>query len=147
MSTKKPPAHHVFQEYLAKNQLKLTPQRMCILDVFMKHRGHVASEELYEQVKKRDPHIGQATVYRTLKLLSDSGLAKEVHFGDGLTRYESNLGEEHHDHLICERCGKNLEVVDERIEALQVELAARHGFSLTSHRMYLYGLCEECRAH
>ena len=145
MPIKQHPAHQVFQEYLAKNQLKLTPQRMCILDVFLRYRGHMASEELYEQVKKRDPHIGQATVYRTLKLLSGSGLAKEVHFGDGLTRYENTHGEEHHDHLICERCGKNMEVVDPRIEALQEELAARHGFSLTSHRMYLYGLCAECR--
>lgn len=145
MPSSKHPAYATFQEYLAKNQLKLTPQRMRILEAFLRSKGHIASEELYEQVKKLEPSVGQATVYRTLKLLTDSGLAREVHFGDGLARYEQADDEDHHDHLICERCGKNLEVVDERIETLQEELAAQHGYTLTSHRMYLYGICPDCK--
>lgn len=135
----------VFTEYLAKQNLKMTPQRRLILDVFLRDNGHFTSEELYSKVKEEDKSIGQATVYRTLKLLSDSGIAKEVHFGDGATRYEQKYGSEHHDHIICERCNKTVEVVDEDIERLQDALAAAHGFKLTGHKMYLYGLCRECR--
>ncbi len=134
-----------FRDFLRRNEYKLTPQRELILDTFLHMEGHPAPEELYDAVKKRDPSVGQATVYRTLKLLSQAGMAKELHFGDGLTRYEHKYGQTHHDHLICERCGTNIEVVDETIERLQEELAAKHGFRLTGHRMYLYGVCKDCR--
>lgn len=138
-------AMNVFQEYISRKGLKSTPQRQLIVDVFLKAGGHLATEEVYDLVKKVDASVGQATVYRTMKLLCDSGLAKEVHFGDGVARYEQKYGSQHHDHLICERCGRNIEVLDENIEHLQEELARRHGFVLTSHRMYLYGICEACR--
>lgn len=134
-----------FADYAAREQLKMTPQRRHILDVFLEQQGHVTSEELYEKVRATYKTIGQATVYRTLKLLSGSGIAKEVDFGDGVTRYERQHGDDHHDHLICERCGKNVEVLDETIEKLQEEVAARHGFTLTRHKMYLYGVCSDCR--
>ncbi|WP_028588393.1 Fur family transcriptional regulator [Desulfocurvus vexinensis] len=135
----------VFTEFLTRKNLKMTPQRRLILDVFLAEDGHLASEDLYNRVKAQDKSIGQATVYRTLKLLSESGLAKEVHFGDGVTRYEKKYGSAHHDHILCERCGATLEVVDEHIERLQEELAKAHGFVLTGHKMYLYGICAKCR--
>lgn len=135
----------VFQEYITRKKLKATPQRFLIVDVFLQSRGHLTTEELYERVKAVDGSVGQATVYRTMKLLCDSKLAKEVHFGDGVARYEHNYGEKHHDHLICERCGENLEVLDEDIERLQDELATRYGYKLTTHRMYLYGICPTCQ--
>jgi len=84
-------------------------------------------------------------VYRTLKLLTSSGLAREVDFGEGLSRYEHLWGHAHHDHLICTSCGRTLEVMDTEIERLQERLAQRHGFSLTGHKMDLYGLCPRCR--
>ena len=136
----------VFHEYIARNGLKVTPQRMLIVEVFMGAGGHLTTEELYERVKATDPSVGQATVYRTMKLLCDSGLAKEVHFGDGVARYEQKYGSKHHDHLICEACGENIEVLDDEIERLQEDLARRHGYVLTSHRMYLFGVCGKCRS-
>ena len=90
------------------------------------------------------PPSARPTVYRTLKLLADAGLAKAVEFGDGAVRYELLYGQVHHDHLICEQCGINVEVVDPAIEKLQEQVAARHGFALTGHKLYLYGLCPEC---
>lgn len=137
--------HVSFQAYLKNKRLKVTPQRRLVLDVFLNSHGHLSTEELYEKVKTIDPSIGQTTVYRTMKLLADSSIAREVHFGDGLARYENMCGASHHDHLICESCGRNIEVVDSDIEQLQEQLAVRHGFVLTSHRMYLYGLCPDCR--
>ena len=135
----------IFAEFIARKKLKMTPQRRQILGVFLSEEGHVTSEELYQQVKQACPSIGQATVYRTLKLLADSGLAKAVEFGDGVVRYEIFYGQSHHDHLICEQCGVNVEVVDPAIERLQEEVARRHGFSLTGHKLYLYGLCPDCQ--
>lgn len=134
-----------FSDYIAKQGLKQTPQRRLIVDVFFKSGKHLSTEELYDQVRAVDSSIGQATVYRTLKLLCDAELAKELHFGDGTARYEPAEADSHHDHLICISCGKNQEFVDDDIERLQEELAARYGFTLTSHRMYLYGVCSGCR--
>jgi len=135
----------IFEDFLIKNNLRMTPQRRLILDVFLETEQHVTSEELYDVVKKKDQSLGQATVYRTLRLLSDAGLAREVDFGDGVIRYEHEYGHEHHDHIICERCKKQIEVLDDKIEELQKRLAKRHGFRLTGHKMYLWGICKECR--
>lgn len=133
-----------FLDYLSSQGLKNTPQRRLIVDVFLKRGYHLSTEELYGLARKEDESVGQATVYRTLKLLCEAGIARELHFGDGITRYEPAIDDSHHDHLICLSCGKNIEVVDDNIEELQEKLAASHGFTLTSHRMYLYGQCESC---
>lgn len=132
-----------FYSFLGGKGLKNTPQRRLIVETFLKTKDHVTTEELYALVRAKDPKIGQATVYRTLRLLCEAGLAREFHFGGGMASYEP-AEEAHHDHLICTSCGKNIEVVDETIERLQEKLAAGHGFSLTSHRMYLYGVCSDC---
>ena len=135
-----------FQSYLKDKGLKVTPQRRFILEIFHQAKGHLSIEELYRRIHDADPCIGQTTVYRTMKLLVDSGIAREVQFADGLVRYENVYGASHHDHLICESCGKNIEIMDSRIEQLQELLAAHHGFVLTSHHMCLYGVCPDCRA-
>lgn len=138
-------AQDIFTEYLTRQRLKMTPQRRTILEVFLAEEGHISSEELYNLVRKEDSSIGQATVYRTLKLLADSGIAKSVDFNDGVIRYEHKYGHEHHDHLVCEHCGKTIEAVDSEIEHLQEVLAKKHGFKLTHHEMYLFGVCKECQ--
>lgn len=135
----------VFADYLAEKNLKMTPQRRLILDTMLKQTGHLSSEELYDKVKRRDSSIGQATVYRTLKLLNESGVIEPLDFADGVTRYEPSYGKEHHDHLICQRCNKNIEILDETIERRQEEIAKEHGFTLEHHKMYLYGICPDCR--
>ncbi len=134
----------MFIGYLAGHGLKNTPQRRLIVQVFFDSDKHMTTEELYESVRAKDAGIGQATVYRTLKLLTEAKLAKEMHFGDGTARYEPAVEDTHHDHLICTACGKNTEVLDDTIEKLQEALAEKHGFTLTSHRMYLYGICNDC---
>lgn len=135
----------IFEKFLVRKNLRETPQRGLILDEFLKLEDHITAEQLYDIVKKRDRTVGQATVYRVLKLLVEGGLAREVDFGDGVMRYEHHYGHQHHDHLVCRRCGRTVEVCDPVIEELQQRLAAQHGFSLLDHEMYLYGLCEKCR--
>lgn len=135
----------VLDKFLDKKGLRGTPQRDLILDEFLKREQHTTAEELYDIVKQRDRTTGQATVYRTLKLFCKAGLAREVDFGDGVMRYEHLYRHAHHDHLVCQGCGKTVEVVDTVIEELQHRLSAQYGFQLTGHEMYLYGLCEKCR--
>ncbi len=114
-------------------------------DVFFRSGGHLTVEELLQRVRECDPRIGHATIYRTLKLLKDCGLAHERRFGDGASRYEVALDDEHHDHLICLDCGKIVEFEDDAIERAQEAVAMQHGFELLVHRHELYGRCSECR--
>ncbi|HXQ21929.1 MAG TPA: transcriptional repressor [Candidatus Acidoferrales bacterium] len=135
----------IFKEHLRRQGLKSTAQRDDIAHVFFASHRHISVEELYNEVKRINPRIGYATVYRTVKLLTECGLAVERHFRDGEARYESQAEGRHHDHLICERCGKIVEFEEDRIEALQAEVARRLGFRFTGHKMELYGLCRECQ--
>lgn len=132
--------------FMEKNGLRSTAQRRTVTDVFLRATGHLSIEELLALVRERDPKIGYATVYRTLKLLKDCGIAYERHFGDGVSRYEIAFVDEHHDHLICLECGKIVEFENHEIERLQEELAARHGFTLKRHTHELYGICADCSA-
>jgi Fur family ferric uptake transcriptional regulator len=129
--------------YLDDNRLKHTRQREAILEVFLETRGHITSEDLFGKVRELYPHIGHTTVYRTMKILCDAGLASERHFDDGATRYE--IEHEHHDHLVCLRCGKIIEFESSMIEGAQQEVAKRHGFRLLRHRHELYGHCSDCQ--
>ncbi|MEM9068345.1 MAG: Fur family transcriptional regulator [Myxococcota bacterium] len=131
--------------YMDKNGLRSTAQRRTVTDVFFRSSGHLSIEDLLALVRKRDRKIGYATVYRTLKLLKDCGIAYERHFGDGVSRYEIALEDEHHDHLICLECGKIVEFENEEIERLQDELAKGHGFKLKRHTHELYGICGACQ--
>jgi Fur family ferric uptake transcriptional regulator len=128
-----------------RENLRSTAQRRLVTDTFFRSQGHLSIEDLLAQVREHDPKVGYATVYRTLKLLKDSGLANERHFGDGVSRYEVAHEDAHHDHLICTKCGTIVEFEDPEIEAAQEQLAKRHGFKLTRHKHELYGLCPECQ--
>ncbi|MFL6208041.1 MAG: Fur family transcriptional regulator [Pyrinomonadaceae bacterium] len=135
----------IFHRHIQKAGLKRTAQRDLILDVFLRTEEHLSSEDLYRLVQQEDAAIGQTTVYRTLKLLTDAGLAREVRFGDGRTRYEHNYKHPHHDHLICTQCGKTIEFYSADMEALQDQIAAKHKFELTHHTMRMFGYCPACR--
>jgi Fur family transcriptional regulator, ferric uptake regulator len=133
-----------WRAYLQENNLNTTQQRELIVDQFLRCRDHVSIDELLARVRKRNRKVGYATVYRTLKLLVDSGLAIQRQFGDGQARFE--VDGDHHDHLICTKCGLILEFEDDEIEALQERIAERlGGFKVTRHRHELYGLCPKAR--
>lgn len=134
----------MLRDYVARNGLKFTRQRELIADVFFKSGGHLKVEDLLERVREVDPQVSLATVYRTMKLLTECGLAEPHRFRDGHTRYEPSEGEdEHHDHLICTVCGRIVEFYNSDIERLQEQIAASFGFRVTHHRMELYGSCED----
>ena len=136
----------LLQTHMAKKGLRSTDQRRLIVETFFDSPNHVSIEELLATVRTKDPKVGYATVYRTLKLLTECGVAFERRFGDGLTRYELADDHNHHDHLICVECGNIVEFEEPRVEAIQEEIAARYGFELRSHKHEMYGVCPDCRA-
>jgi Fur family transcriptional regulator, ferric uptake regulator len=136
----------MLETYMDKKGLRSTDQRRLIVDTFFRADNHVSIEELLAQVRTKDPRVGYATVYRTLKLLTECGVANERRFGDGLTRYELADDSTHHDHLICVDCGDITEFEEPRIEELQDRVAKSYGFVLRSHKHELYGICPKCQA-
>jgi Fur family ferric uptake transcriptional regulator len=130
--------------YMARKRLKSTDQRRLIVDAFFGAKRHVTVDDMHAIVRTHETRIGYATVYRTMKLLTECGVAEERRFGDGFTRYELCAGA-HHDHLICVQCGDIAEFNEPRIEALQEEVAVHHGFELRRHEHELYGLCPDCQ--
>jgi Fur family ferric uptake transcriptional regulator len=134
-----------FRQWIKDQGLKATSQREDIAQVFFATNRHISVEELYSEVRHVNPRVGYATVYRTMKLLKECGLAAERHFADGQARFENLEAERHHDHIICERCGRIVEFIHPQMEQLQEKVAQRFGFVATTHKMEIYGICQECR--
>ncbi|HHL40201.1 MAG TPA: transcriptional repressor [Deltaproteobacteria bacterium] len=134
------------KRYLEREGLKSTSQRDFIAQTFFKTNTHISIDELLKKVRRKNPSIGYATVYRTMKLLVDSGLAIARHFGDNQTRYENIPKDGHHDHIICVKCLKIVEFHDQKIEDIQDEIARNAGFEVINHKLEIYGYCPACSA-
>ena len=130
---------------LKARQLRLTRPRLNILEVLVGTGEHLAIEEIRDRASALGESVSFATVYRTMRLLVDEGIAVALRFEDGSTRYECVDEGEHHDHLICTRCGAVTEFTDDEIERLQRQAAMAHGYSMTGHRLEIYGQCKRCR--
>jgi Fur family ferric uptake transcriptional regulator len=124
--------------------LKVTTQRLLILQAFQEGRRHITAQELFEKVVKRDSSIGFATVYRFLRSMADQKLVTEVRMGGLPARYELTP-QKHHDHLTCTKCGLIVEFENKTIESLQEKVAQQFGFQLTEHLLELYGICSKCQ--
>jgi len=135
-----------FKNILKADKLKFTSQREAIVSTLYQNPKHYTSEGLYILVKQRNPelNIGIATVYRTLALLEENGIVSSISLGIQGKKFEI-ANKPHHDHLICESCGKIVEFENEEIENLQHKIAKESQFKLTDHLMQLYGICHECQ--
>lgn len=129
-----------FQAYLDDQGLRYTSQRRVIAEAFYGSGAHLSLNEVLDLARSKQASIGFATVYRTMKLLAESGLAIEHRFDEDGARYEP-AGHDHHDHLICNRCGRIIEFEDEVVEQRQEEVAREFGFRVASHRHEIYGEC------
>ncbi len=133
----------VLADYLVKHGLKRSAQREAILEAFLKAGHHVSVEDLLKIVRRREPEVGRTTIYRTLKLFQEAGLASELLFG-GEARFEPLWNRCHHDHFVCVSCGAIFEFQSPEIERLQDDIASRLGFVIEGHRHNIYGRCSKC---
>jgi len=138
-------AKMVFRQHLKNKGLLHSKQREQILDVFLRTERHPTIDDLYELVRRKNPKIGLATVYRAMKVICDAGLAREVDFGDGIRRFEHKYQHQHHDHLVCLECGRVIEVLSPEIKKLQERLAKKYSFTSLRHRMQIFGICRKCK--
>ena len=134
-----------FKDVLRKEGLKITPQRIAVLEEIMKDKGHRESEDVYMAINTRKTYVSRATVYRTLDILVQHGFARKLNLGDGRARYETKIDSPHHDHMICNNCTKIIEFVNDEIENIQEEIAKNHQFKLQQHIHQLFGICKECQ--
>lgn len=135
-----------FKSLLKKNSLKFTVQREVILKTLYNSDIHLTPESLHQLIQKKYPELktGIATVYRTLSLLEESGIATSLSFGAQGKKYELGA-KKHHDHLICTECGSITEFVDEEIEHRQQKITEELGFKMSDHSMQIYGICKKCQ--
>lgn len=138
-------AHKIFNEYIKSSGLKETAQRGIILDTFLSTDDHVSVEDLHLILKKYRHKVGYATIYRTMKLIADSGLAREVSFNDGISRFEHTFDSEHHHHLICQECQQIVEFSSKALNAEEKAIAKKHGFKTYSHHFEIFGICKSCQ--
>ncbi len=130
--------------FIHEKKMNSSKTRDIIADIFFKADRHVSLQSLFDLVRKNFPRIGISTVYRTLKVLQEAGLAVERRFSDSETVYENYDSENHHDHAICLNCSSILEFENQEIEALQMEVAKKLEFVLIEHKLELYGYCKKC---
>jgi Fur family ferric uptake transcriptional regulator len=133
------------REFLRAKGLHESKVRDLVVETFIAADDHMSLDSILTKVRAKNPGVGMATVYRTMRLLEEAGLVQARDFS-GATVFEVTSGRPHHDHLICERCGRIVEFVSEAIERMQEKVATDHGFVLQRHRHELFGLCDKCRA-
>ena len=133
-------------DFLARKQLRLTAQRRAIIETAFATRQHFTADQLLAWSQQRDKSVSRATVYRTLPLLTESGLVREMDFGKDRKIYDPNYAESpHHNHIICEDCEKIVEFESAKIEQLESEISQRLGFSVKSHQLQITAQCDELK--
>lgn len=137
-------AESIFREYLHDRGLKYTPERRTLLLEVLGNPDHFEAEQLLISLRQAGQRVAKATIYRTLPLLVNCGILRQVQFGDKLTHYEHAFGQNPHDHMVCRQCRRIIEFSSEDIVRLRTVIAARFRFHATSHRFQISGLCWEC---
>ncbi len=136
-----------FAKFLKRKNMKVTQSRLKLIDLIAEYGKHFEVEDLVNWIATRaDKNVSRSTIYRTIKLLQEFGVIKEVIKLNNRTIYEFVAGKAHHDHLVCTECGKIIEFVNEDIEKLQDEVCADYDFLPSHHRLEIFGICSECKA-
>jgi Fur family ferric uptake transcriptional regulator len=133
-----------FREYIREKGLRNTPERETIIDEIFAIHDHFDVDELFLRLRNKKKRISKASLYRTIPLLIDSGLIKEVYFENGHLHYEHIYGHKHHCHLRCVSCGRIIEFADDEIRTIQTRIGKKYDFAITSHRFELLGYCSQC---
>lgn len=134
-----------FTGWLRDRRLPLTRQRALVAEVVFSADDHPSVEAIRRELDRRGERIGLATIYRTLEMLTKGGFVAAHDFGDGRRRFEPTPASARHEHLVCRRCGRVVEFINERIERMMRMVADEHRFLYERHRAEIHGLCSDCR--
>jgi Fur family ferric uptake transcriptional regulator len=135
-----------FLDFLGQKNLRLTSQRQAIIETVFSTDQHFTAEQLLEWSRERDKSVSRATIYRTLPLLTESGLVREMDFGKDYKFYDPNYADHpNHSHIICQDCDKIVEFESEKIDKLESEITHKLGFELKAQRLQITGRCEELK--
>lgn len=135
----------IVETHLRASGFRWTSQRSLIVRKALATHDHFTAEQLLERCRAQDPKVSRATVYRTLAVLETAGFVEGLETGDGGRRFEHVLGHEHHDHMVCLRCGEIFEFRDDELERRQEAAAKRIGFCIERHSLRIYGSCQKCQ--
>lgn len=136
----------LFRKYLGEKRLKLTKERLAVLNEVFSFHGHFGPEQLYFRIRNAGSKASRASVYRTLNLLVESGLVEKITRTDRGNVYEHTYGHNHHDHLVCSLCGSIVEFYSENLEQIQEDICRRNNFQGVSHILEIRGVCGKCGA-
>ncbi len=135
----------IFDNFIKSEGLKGTLQRVAVLDAFLGTEDHVSVDDIHRILSRNRQKVGYATVHRTMKLIAQCGLARQVRFDDGVLRFEHRYRHKHHHHLVCTQCGKVIEFNSDKIDSAEKAILKKYGFAMHSHRHDVFGLCKGCR--
>jgi Fur family transcriptional regulator, ferric uptake regulator len=135
-----------FKTFCRDNQLKLTKERLAIFEVMLSIHEHFTVDDIYVKLRKKKLNIAPSSIYRFIPHLIKGKFLKSTFQNDRNTYYEHIIGHRHHDHMICESCGKIIEFFDATLEALQEKIAAQYQFTIGDHHMVMRGKCVKCRS-
>jgi Fur family ferric uptake transcriptional regulator len=133
-----------FRKLFQQERVENFEDRFKVLEAFLSTENHITVEELTEILNSRGLTLSPEFVRDTLKMLSRLGFARQSRFDNGVVRYEHHHLGDHHDHMICTKCGRIIEFKEDRLERYQIQIAATHGFHMLRHKMEIYGICAEC---
>ena len=128
---------------LKHENIRITPQRVAILEFLASHDAHPTAEEIYRAIEVHFPGISVATVYNNLRLFTEIGFVKEMNYGDASSRFDFKT--EHHYHAICPKCGKIADFYYQGLEDVEMAASKLTGYQINNHRLEVYGLCPECQ--
>lgn len=133
-----------YVEHLRHEGVRVTPQRLIVLEALAAHSGHISADEILQWVSARYPAINLATIYRTLDLLISIGLVAQTDFGSGVSFFEL-VGDSPHHHLVCEHCHAVLEIDDDVLLPIHENILRDYGFRTNPRHLALFGYCRECQ--
>jgi len=145
MKLKHPQASEIFREFLKNEKNRITPERFEVMDSALDYEGHFGADDLYILMKNQSSRVSRATVYKTLELLVQCDLISKRNFGENLTRYESNLKKQSHDHLICMDCGRIVEFADPALKDLPERISNELGFDVESYSFNIFARCKNIK--
>jgi Fur family ferric uptake transcriptional regulator len=145
-SPEKLAAKQKFLNFLETKKLRITSQRRAIVETVFETDEHFTAEQLLDWSRRRDKSVSRATVYRTLPLLTESGLVREMDFGKEYKFYDPNYADHpNHNHIICQDCEKIVEFESEKINRLEDEITHKLGFSIKAQRLQITGTCDQLK--